>query len=245
MRVKLSFALTAILASPIGAPILVLAQGDRSVSVFNQQPIDGSSRGRPGRREGTGSRGDCPVANIPLTALVPANNSGLAVEENPTFWFYVPAISQKAVWGEFSLQDEQNQNIDRITFSLPNKSGIINVKSLSPKPLEIDKTYYWYFKLYCDHQKSSAPVFVYGRVRRVALSPNLENHLKAAIAPLDRVTLYAQNGIWYSALTQLAQLRQTQPQNTSLNRHWTDLLRDVGLEKLAKEPILKVKSQKS
>ncbi|WP_236147046.1 DUF928 domain-containing protein [Scytonema millei] len=245
MRVKLSLALTIIFASSFGNPMLVLSQGDRSVSIFNQQQIDGSSRGRPGRREGTGSRGDCPVANIPLTALVPANNSGLAVEENPTFWFYVPAISQKTVWGEFSLQNEQNQNVDRITFSLPNKSGIINVKSPSTKPLEIDKTYYWYFKLYCDRQKLSAPVFVYGRVRRVAPSPNLKNSLKAAIAPLDRVTLYAQNGIWYSALTELAQLRQTQPQNITLDRHWTDILSDVGLEKLSKEPILKVVSRKS
>lgn len=86
--------------------------------------------------------------------------------------------------------------------------------------------------------KSSTPVFVRGWVKRMPLVPDLEGLLKAATTPRKRIAVYAQNGIWHEAVTELAKLRLTEPQNSTLNSDWTTLLSDVGLEKVAGEPII-------
>ncbi|GAB1538413.1 DUF928 domain-containing protein [Scytonema sp. NUACC21] len=216
---------------------------------FNQK-LDGSSRGRPGRREGTGSRGECPSVNMLLTALIPSNNLALAVEEHPTFWFYVPYHLHEVSFGEFVLQDAANNNVYRTYFTLPEKPGVVSFSPTSAAPLDINKKYRWYFKLYCQDgmnsilTKSSTPVFVSGWVQRVALKPNYERFLKVATTPRERIAIYTQNGIWLSALTHLAKLRLAQPQNATVDNDWVKLLRAVGLEKLAQQPIVgEVKTQ--
>ncbi len=205
---------------------------------FNQQEPDGSSQGRPGGRKGTGSRGSCPHVDEPLTALVPTSKLALAVEEHPTFWFYVPYKSQDVKSGEFSLQDEAHNDIYRTSFTLPGKPGVVSFKLPSTVSLKINNKYHWYFKLYCTPQKSSAPIFVDGLVQRVVLKPELTSLLKSAIAPRERIALYAKSGIWYTAATELAKLRLAEPQNATLDNDWANLLRDVGLENLVQEPIV-------
>jgi hypothetical protein len=49
--------------------------------------------------------------------------------------------------------------------------------------------------------------------------------------------LYAENGIWHDALTQLAQLRRSHPQAKNFRNDWQKLLTDIGLEELANKPI--------
>lgn len=240
-RIKPIFAVTLAYFGLIGYPILGIAQprnsSDSRQIRFQQQESDGSSRGRPGRRGGTGSRGDCPPVEVSLTALMPDNNSGSSVEAHPTLWFYVPYQSDEVREGEFSLQDEQNNDVYRTTFTLSGTPGIVGFNLASAAPLEINKKYQWYVKLYCSGQKSSAPVFVRGWVERVALKPELERQLQTVATPRERIALYAQNGIWYSALSELAKLRLAEPQNATLNNDWANLLRDVGLENLTQKPI--------
>jgi hypothetical protein len=220
-------------------------QGSSRIQIRFTEKADGSSRGRPGRKGGTGSRGDCLTNGMPLTPLVPASNMGLTVNEHPTFWFYVPYKPDQAISGEFSLQDEQNNDVYRTPFTLPETSGIVSISLPSTKaPLKIGNSYRWYFKLYCPLQKSSessSPAFVQGWVRRVSLNDlnrNLETQLKAGKTPLDRIALYAENGIWHDTLTGLAELRLNKPQDVTLDNAWADLLKTVGLEKLFQEPIL-------
>ena len=243
-HIKRACAMMALIS--FSSPMLVLAQPDGSVSNsfdrvpihFAEQQADGSNRGRPGGREGTGSRGGCPAANIPLTALVPTSNLELAVEAAPTFWFYVPYKSELVATGEFALQDEANNDIYRTALTLPGTPGIVSFSLPSTAPLELNQTYQWYFKLYCDRQKLAESVFVRGWVRRVALKVELNGQLQPAITPQERIALYAKNGIWQSALTDLAKLRLAEPQNTTFNREWAEMLKAVGLEDLAREPIV-------
>lgn len=204
---------------------------------FQQQDSDGSGRGRPADREGTGSRGDCPPVDVPLTALVPSRNVGYFVEPYPSLWFYVPYKSSEVTSAEFSLQDEQNNDVYRTNFSLPQNPGIISLNLAGATPLEINKMYQWYVKIYCTQQKLSTPIFIRGWVQRVAIQPELERQLQTATSPRQRVMLYAKNGIWYSALTELAKLRLTSPQDANFNQDWANLLRDVGLENLIQKPI--------
>jgi len=205
---------------------------------FNQKEADGSSRGRPSRRVGTGSRGECPPVEVPVTALIPNKNPGLTVEEHPTFWFFVPYQFSKISKGEFVLQDEANNDVYRTSFSLLRTPGIVSLSVPSTVTLEVNKSYQWYFKIYCSQQNLTNPVFVRGWVEREALKPDFERLLQAANDKRSRIAIYAQNGIWYSALTELAKLRFAEPKNTVFINDWANLLRDVGLENLAQEPIV-------
>lgn len=201
---------------------------------------DFSAEGRPGRRKGGGSRSPClRRMNPPLTALMPETNWGKTVAERPTFLFYVPYSSQEAPLGEFVLQDEKRNVVLRTSFTLPGTPGFVSLNiPPSAAPLEINKWYRWFFKLYCQPQKLSAPVFVQGWVQRSLLTPELESQLKAATPP--EYIVYATNLIWYDALARLAELRLTRPSNATLEQDWADLLslRGVGLEHLNQEPIV-------
>ncbi|MGI2908440.1 DUF928 domain-containing protein [Tolypothrix sp. VBCCA 56010] len=205
---------------------------------FNQKEADGSSRGRPSRRVGTGSRGECPPVEVPVTALIPNKNPGLTVEEHPTFWFFVPYQFNNTSGGEFALQDEANNDVYRTSFKLPETAGIVSLSVPSTVSLELNKSYQWYFKIYCSRQNLSNPVFVRGWVQRKALKPDLERLLQAANDKRSRIAIYAENGIWYSALTELAKLHFAEPKNTVFINDWTNLLRDVGLENLAEQPFV-------
>lgn len=243
--IKLCFTFTLTFLGLINYSILGLAQptspaerNSEQIQIrFPQQSSDGSSRGRPGGRGGTGSRGDCPPVDVQLTALIPSSNLGSSVEAHPTLWFYIPYKSSEVAGAEFSLQDEQNNDIYRTNFTLPRTPGTVSLSLVQAPPLEINKKYQWYVKVYCSQQKLSAPVFIRSWVQRVALTPELEKQLKTATTSRERIAFYAQNGIWYSALTELAKLRVAQPQNVTVNNDWASLLRDVGLENLVQKPV--------
>lgn len=216
---------------PVGASLLPLS---------NQASPDFSGDGRPGDRTGGGSRTPCPRVNAPFTtALIPMNNLGKTVAERPTFWFYVPYSPQAAPAGEFVLQEEDGNEVYRTAFTLPETPGFVSFSTpLAVEPLKVNKLYRWYFKLYCEVQKSSTPVFVEGWVQRVERTPALERQLQAAKSREDVV--YAANGIWYDALNYLAQLRLKNPSNSMLANDWTNLLsaKGVGLTQFSPVPLV-------
>lgn len=215
----------------------ITRNGPKRQIQLKQKQEDGSNRGRPTRRKGMGSRNDCPATNVPLTALIPENEVGKVVGSNPTFWFYIPYRNGQIPKGEFVLQDEAHNDVYRTDFPIDKGKGIFSI-SLGRKTLETNKIYQWYFKLYCDDSKSSTPIYVRGWVQRVALQPNQQKQLSGVNSPHKRVAFYAQNGIWYSALTELAKLRRANPQSRSFARDWLQLLNDIGLQDLSNKPIV-------
>lgn len=205
----------------------------------NSRPeeTDGSRRGRPSSRTATGSRGDCPSVNLQLTALIPVNNQGFTVAEHPNFWIFVPYQSNNIASGEFVLQDEQNNDVYRTNFTLPQAPGIVNVSLEKAQPLQVNKKYQWFFKLYCSSEKLSDPLFVKGWIQRIAKNPELESKLAAATTPEQRFAIYFKNNVWYEAVTELAK-QPLNPQNNSLHSDWSNLLKRVGLENLISQPVV-------
>jgi hypothetical protein len=176
--------------------------------------------------------------DIQPTALVPDNNLGLTVADSPTFWFFVPQLPATARSGEFVLQDEMGNDVYQTPVRLSGKPGIVSIR-LPSNPqsfLKRDKWYHWYLLIDCQPQTTSDQFVVEGWVKQVALNPSLESQLEAA-KPREYIA-YAENGIWHEALTKLAELRLSDPQNATLNENWTQLLNSVGLEEFAKEPLL-------
>lgn len=124
------------------------------VSIKFQPPPPPPNRGEPtGRREGGAGRGCEPTALVPSAKL---NNGdflwGLTVAERPQFWFSLhrDVTTKDAI--EFILKDHQGKAVYKTRLeNLNTPEGIVGfaIPQQTP-PLQIGKTYYWSFSIYCD-----------------------------------------------------------------------------------------------
>lgn len=235
-------------------PLLRGVRGDRTLiaAISFTPPPPPPDRSAPGNRGEGASRG-CIAGNQPLTALVPiyeqtldANQGtitqvwGLTSAEHPRFWFYVPYESNSVRAIEFVLQDDRDETLYRTSVSIPSKVGIVGVQVPSTaNPLEPNRQYHWFFKVRaaCDPNQPETLEYVEGWVQRQSLDAALRDRISQA-SPQQRAALYAEKGIWHDALTTLAQQRSANPNDGAIAKDWTDLLRAVGLENLANQPLL-------
>lgn len=167
----------------------------------------------------------CNSTNEPVIALVPVKNPVLTASEYPTFLFYIPYGSKDVSFGEFSILTWPNETtrLYRTRFTLPETPGIVSISlpALPKYALAENVSYHWYFKLYCKGSTSSnTDIKVDGWVQRVKLN--------AAASP----------EIWYDALAQLGDRLRTSPQDSELRNRWRSLLKSIGSEDLAKEPLI-------
>lgn len=222
-------------AMPIKSGIVVQPQVNAALSFNAPPPPDDINA--PSNRTAGGKRG-CENLDKQLTALVPVYGSpdseivlGLTTAERPTFWFYVPYLPK--VSAEFVLQDDAEQTVYQTPISLSGTPGIVSLSLPATSPLlETGKLYHWYFNIYCQPQQP--PIFVDGWIKREFLSFALKSQLEQATSR-QRIALFAAQGIWYDALTASATLQYVNPKPTD----WAVLLKAVGLENLASEPMVK------
>lgn len=176
-----------------------------------------------------GSRGRCPnmPANTkPLTLLVPAqaNLGGKTTADHPTFWVYVPSalISNPL---QFELQTEAGQEVYKTQIPANQLSpGIISIALPTTAPaLELDKVYRLFISIDCVGNSADVPASVEGLVQRVAIAPTLQSQLNPA-KPDERSQIYANNLLWYDALTVLAEGLRSNPEDAKLRTAWTQLL---------------------
>jgi hypothetical protein len=202
-------------------------------------------RGIVSSRSAAASRGKCPIVPQPLTAFVPEYRSkdgnqawGLTGMTHPTFWFYVPYPKTSIVDISFTLQDESNpsdtqiiyKNLKLIPTQTPGMMGIVVPKS--SRPLVTNKLYHWFMSLNMSCTIGQRPIFVDGWVQRQDLDGDLSAEINQASAR-RKVTLYAENGLWYDALGTLAGLRSTKPQDAALSQDWQNLLDSIELGHLS------------
>ncbi|MEH2053628.1 DUF928 domain-containing protein [Nostoc sp.] len=229
--------------------------GQKSASIHFNPPPPPPNRGLPGKRGEGASRGNCTALGLPLTALVPSYEQrlnqgageititqvlGLTSVEQPSFWFYVPYNQSSIQAIEFVLQTEQNKTIHRANISVPLIPGIVRVQLQNTTTLlETNKLYHWFFKVIttCNSNQSVTLNFVEGWVQRVNLDVALRDQFKQ-FSPQQQAAIYAKNGIWYDALTTLAELRLKGSQDSGLTEDWKNLLKVIQLEEMATEPLL-------
>lgn len=209
----------------------------------------GSRVFKPPSRQGTpkgtvpaGSRGCPQAARNPLTALVPVTKYpdetelrwGLTTQDHPTFWFYVPYQTQSIRAAKFLLRDRANRTIYQTSVTLTKTPGIVSFSlPATAPPLKNNQ---WYrlsllIDVSCITNPDSQEV-AQAWVKRETLTPVLLSQLDKATT-LQKAILYAQNGIWFEALTTTAQLHRSNSQDTQ----WYILLQSAGLETFADEPI--------
>jgi len=181
-----------------------------------------------------------------LTALVPTYRTSAGdvaqdntLDERPTLWVYVPYALTERVQGSLQLLEKDSagrmayQTVATVTGTTP---GIIGVRLPSSKRLEANQQYKWQFVILCDPKDSTANPFTEAIVSRLPRNPTLEKKLQAAKTPVAKAEIYAQNEIWYEALTTLAEQRRLNPRDAKISAKWKGLLRQGGLSVFDAKP---------
>ncbi|MBR8835575.1 MAG: DUF928 domain-containing protein [Stigonema ocellatum SAG 48.90 = DSM 106950] len=166
-----------------------------------------------------------------VTPLLPKTNIGLTVAEHPVILVYVPQTNAKKAL--FSLQDEQGKQYYQTNLPLPQKRGVMEVKLPGSVPaLKADKNYQWFLAMICTEELEVDSPSVSGWIRRIESNGSLNNK-----PTLELASNLARMGIWYDALSTLAELKRTQPNNPAVANSWRKFLEDVDLNAIAEAPL--------
>lgn len=220
---------------------------------FNAHPGDFAGDERPGGRTSGGSRGACLeqlIALVPGTDAIPVGAGTCetpseslptrTVHDTPTLWFYVPtppaSSAQPGAIVEFVLLDQTGQIQYTKPITVAETPGIVAVQTPS---LQRNQSYQWVFSLLINARNPSQNPTVDGWVLRIEPDAALSQDLAQATSPQERIAAYASHGVWQDALTQLALLRQADPENPALLAAWHELLDSVGLGAIADAPLLR------
>ncbi len=194
--------------------------------------------GNPPATAGGATRGGaCLKGTQRFTALLPQSQIGLTLSGHPTFFWYVP--QSPATTAQFLLMNRNDsQVVYETTLTLPTKAGIVSFKLPDTvQPLEVGQRYHWFLTINCNTIDRNGNPNADGWVERAAPNAGLSEKIQQT-AERDLPTLYADQGIWYEALTSLAQLRQANPSDSSLTANWEKFLKSAGLGTFATEPLV-------
>ena len=170
-----------------------------------------------------------------LTALSPGRHIGLTQRDHPIFIVYLPQNGAKTA--EFSLFDEKMNGVYQFSVPVADQAGFISIKLPNNAPtLAKDKPYYWTFALVCNESDRTEDSVVGGWIKYSQPDAQLSQQLTKTTL-IDRVSLYAQHGFWYDALTTLVVEQKKEPNNLALAKTWAELLQSVGLESIATQPL--------
>lgn len=202
--------------------------------------------GLPTHRRDGGSRGvqDSCVANTVnqnLMALIPEKTVGINAAASPKLFFYVPKIKQTSTL-EFVLRDQKDQLIYEAFLSTEG-NGIMSVEvpgEVNSSLLKADQKYHWYLSMICNNHQRSRDVVAEGWIRQKALDRNLQEKLNNA-SSLEKVAIYREQGIWFDALSVLAENLDSVTENTMMRQQWSEMLGSVGLANLASESLIETK----
>ena len=203
---------------------------------------------------GGGRRGTCknPQASELATEPLPLDSSltpllrspltdrQLTVSARPTFLVYVPQTSAKAV--EFSLllkdKDGSEKGIYQTSVNLTGTPGIVSISLPATAPeLEIGQDYEWRVAMACQTGEVNVnDPFAEALIRRIQPDFSLSQIDRAK--PLDRVALYAKEGVWFDAVANLAALLKSQPNDPQVASAWKELLQGAGLGEIANAPLM-------
>jgi hypothetical protein len=180
------------------------------------------NRGAPGTNGSGASRPGCPATAQPFVVFAPTvSNWGETIDARPIFWIYQPYAG---VAIQLELQDEETQTtVFSQTYASPAGSGIVQLALPTAAPeLKVAQVYRWRINFICDAQTQQSYLSEGTIVRR-----KLDHVLKCRIlmaTPENRITMFAEQGLWFNALHELARLRQQNPGDRVLLETWQEFL---------------------
>lgn len=177
-----------------------------------------------------GSRGAGDSATT-LEVLAP-NETGLTTLEQPSlFWFQSKPANAK--FELTLLQENKAKPLLQLKIERSSKAGIQRLK-LSDQGVKLASgvEYQWVVALITDPDNRSSDLIASGVIKRIEASADLKEKI-AKSTPASLPEVYAEQGIWYDALSVLSDEIDAQPDNKALQETRADLLRQVGLKSAA------------
>lgn len=149
-----------------------------------------------------------------LTALAPYSHVGQSSASNPTFAWYIPDRESYPMefWlYEFNPSSYDGKGKQVYQAKLASSAGIMTHTlpqqqvSLSP-----GKTYIWQVAVICNPNSPSQSLVVSNRLKIVAADPTVAAQLNNSkdTNPVTRAEIYAQAGLWYDALAEVATMQK-------------------------------------
>lgn len=193
-------------------------------------------RGKPGNRVGGGTRGtqeDMPV----IAAFVP-DHTGLTTQGQPVLYWYLSKTTKNNI--EFTLNDDKGiQPVVEVTLKNIDRPGIHAIR-LSDYNISLLQgiEYQWFVSVVRDPEQRSRDIIATGMIRRIEPSKGLiEDLARAGMTGKTEVPfVYAENGIWYDALSSISQLIETNPGDKALPGQRALLLQQIGMAEFAGAP---------
>ncbi|MEO1428612.1 MAG: DUF928 domain-containing protein [Cyanobacteria bacterium J06633_8] len=170
-----------------------------------------------------------------ILALLPQSYFGTTVSQRAEILVYVP--SSQAVEGVFSFKDAEGNTLHEMNVPMSGKAEVISIKV--PTELKLEKNYQWFLALKIDGELITRTPYVNGWIKRIR--PNRE--IAASMQQgdlLKQAEAFGKHGVWYDCIATLAKLRAAQPNNTKLDKEWSELLESVGLQQIEKAPIVAI-----
>jgi hypothetical protein len=166
-----------------------------------------SRRGTPKDiSQGGGKRGVCMTNSNTrsLSAIVPpAEFGGLSATANPTFWVYLPYVSDTPISGVLSIRmadSFRSPPLQKVPVTLPSQPGLVKLKL--PSSIDPNQIFAWTLTVVCDELNPSRNPFVGGMVM-VKTDPKLLQRV-GGLTRQERIVEFARSGYWYDALDLLA-----------------------------------------
>lgn len=185
-------------------------------------------RGMPVNRIGAATRSAAGSVLPAVIAVVP-EHTGLTIQEQPVLFWYLSEPANYPI--EISIiDDSQYEPLWQSRISQPVQSGFHRIR-LADSGLKLDKgkNYKWFVALVLDPDHRSKDVIAGGVIERVHPSESLNKKL-AQSDSLQRVSIFAEEGIWYDTLCTISDLIDARSGDSALENVRTDLLTQVGLD---------------
>jgi Domain of Unknown Function (DUF928) len=207
---------------------LVATPVSAAPAVRKPRYVPRDNRQAPRRTEAGGTRGcsiNAQAANIQL--LVPtASHTGQTITDRPAFLWAIDNPQKVPLPLQFTLIEPgvlkpiYQQKLAAI------QSGVMQLTLPAEAPaLKADTAYRWMVSWSCDQTRPSEQLHRRAWIERVAPTTELTQSLQTAKMVPDRITAYAQAGLWQEAID-LAAAHRHDPQVEPL---WQELLQDGAL----------------
>ncbi|NEP00178.1 MAG: DUF928 domain-containing protein [Symploca sp. SIO2E9] len=152
----------------------------------------------------------CQTGEIPLTLLASLNYVGQTISTHPTLAWFVPdsePFDLEFRLYEYGLDGNLKQVGNEIL--LKSSPGIMTLSPIEPDTpgLSVGKKHLWQVTIICNPNDPSQDLLAAAQFRVVdkplTFSRNIEN-----LTNLEKVDFYAQEGLWYDALSEALKLSE-------------------------------------
>lgn len=211
-------------------------QEDSAIKKYEGLPSnrrDGGSR--------SGSRDKCVAKGKDFVALVPDRPVNITASISSRLFFYTPqAEESKTV--EFVLRNREDELIYKTSIQTTGEAGIMSIaipEEVKNNVKEFHGDYQWYLSLICDRDNRSKDFVLEGWIEYSEIDNSLQEKINLS-SSVEKSKLLQQEGIWYDALSVLAE-QKLNSNAASIDREWSQLLESIGLLELASEPLIEGK----